>query len=131
MIMKPFAGGLLTGGGAFPMRGLLPADGDSLDAGDVLRHLLLYKEISCVLPGTASVREAAENALAGHLPHQFQDGQERVERRVFALQTALCSRCGACEELCSQSLPVSWLFRAAYVSLHPGAAYENWDEAEY
>src|SRR5262249_14256982 len=57
--------------------------------------------------------------------------QEKVERRVFALQTALCSRCGACEELCSKSLPVSWLFRAAYVSMHPGAAYENWDEAEY
>jgi predicted aldo/keto reductase-like oxidoreductase len=131
MIMKPLAGGLLTGGGAFPIRNLLPAGGDSPDAGDVLRSILRHKEVSCVVPGTASVREAAQNALAGHMPQQFQNSLEKVERRVFALQSALCSRCGACEELCSQSLPVSWLFRAAYVSMHPGAAYENWDEAEY
>lgn len=131
MIMKPFAGGLLTGGGAFPIRDLIPADGDSPDAADILRSILRHKEISCVVPGTASVWEATQNAMAGHSPQQFQDGSEKVERRVFALQSALCSRCGACEDLCSQKLPVSWLFRAAYVSMHPGAAYENWDEAEY
>lgn len=131
MIMKPLAGGLLTEGGAFPIRNFLPAGEDNPDAGDVLRSILRHKEVSCVVPGTASVREADENALAGHMAQQFQDGHERVERRVFALQSALCSRCGACEEVCSQSLPVSWLFRAAYVSMHPGAAYENWDEAEY
>ena len=124
MIMKPFAGGLLTGGGAFPIRDLIPADGDSPDAADILRSILRHKEISCVVPGTASVWEATQNAMAGHSPQQFQDGSEKVERRVFALQSALCSRCGACEDLCSQKLPVSWLFRAAYVSMHPGAAYE-------
>ena len=131
MIMKPFAGGLLTGGSAFPIRDPLPAGADCPDAADILRSILRHKEVSCVVPGTASVREATQNAMAGHVPQQCQDGHEKVERRVFALQSALCSRCGACEELCSQSLPVSWLFRAAYVSLHPGAAYENWDEAEY
>ena len=131
MIMKPFAGGLLTGGGAFPIREPLPPGEDPPAAGDILRSILRHKEVSCVVPGTASVREAGENALAGHMPQQFQDGHEKVERRAFALQSALCSRCGACEELCSQSLPVSWLFRAAYVTMHPGAAYENWDEAEY
>jgi predicted aldo/keto reductase-like oxidoreductase len=131
MIMKPFAGGLLTGGGAFPFRDPLTAGGDCPDAGDILRSILRHKEVSCVVPGTASVQEARQNALAGHMPQQSQNGHEKVERRAFALQSALCSRCGACEELCSQSLPVSWLFRAAYVSMHPGAAYENWDEAEY
>jgi predicted aldo/keto reductase-like oxidoreductase len=131
LIMKPLGGGLLTGGGAFPFRNSLPADEESPDAADVLRHILRHKEVSCVVPGTASVQEATENAIAGHTSHELQEGHERVERRVFAFQTALCSRCGACEELCSQSLPVSWLFRAAYVSMHPGAAYENWDEAEY
>jgi hypothetical protein len=131
MIMKPLAGGLLTGGGAFPFRSSLPAGVETPNAGDVLRHILRHKEVSCVVPGTASVKEAAENALAGHMPHLTQDGDEKVERRIFSIQTTLCSRCGGCEELCSQSLPVSWLFRAAYVSMHPGAAYENWDEAEY
>jgi predicted aldo/keto reductase-like oxidoreductase len=130
MIMKPLAGGLLTDHGAFPRRYSLSVEGDSPNAGDVLRHILCHEEVSCVVPGTASVKEATENARAGHTP-QLQGVPEEVERRVFALQAALCSRCGACEELCSQSLPVSWLFRAAYVSLHPGADYENWDEAEY
>ena len=91
MIMKPFAGGLLTGGGAFPIRDLIPADGDSPDAADILRSILRHKEISCVVPGTASVWEATQNAMAGHSPQQFQDGSEKVERRVFALQSALCS----------------------------------------
>jgi len=131
MIMKPLAGGLLTGGGAFPIRNFPMMAGDSPGAGDILRSILRHQEISCVLPGTTSVREAIENALAGHVAQQVLDGHERVERRAFALQSTLCSRCGACEGLCSQSLPVSWLFRAAYVSMHPGAAYENWDEAEY
>jgi len=131
MIMKPLAGGLLTGGGAFPIRDVLPTGEDCPDAADVLRSILHHEEVSCVVPGTASVDEAVQNALAGHVPQQAHGGQERVERRVIALQSALCSRCGVCEDVCSQSLPVSWLFRAAYVSMHPGAAYENWDEAEY
>src|SRR5262249_40299544 len=34
-------------------------------------------------------------------------------------------------EGCSQELPVSWMFRAAYVARYPSETYEMWDQVEY
>jgi predicted aldo/keto reductase-like oxidoreductase len=133
MIMKPFAGGLLHASRAFPPRHTWSALEHKVQAADVLRSILENEEVSCVLPGTASVMEAEENARAGHGSAMALASETRdvLYKRVTAMQATICSRCGACDALCSQHLKVSWLFRAAYVNLHPSETYETWDEVEY
>ena len=130
MIMKPLAGGLLCAGKAFPARKkdeALPAT-----ARDVLRTILASPEVTCVIPGTASVAEAEENARAGHAPLVVPEpARENLNQRITLLQTNLCSRCGLCDTQCSQKLPASWMFRAAYVALHPSETFETWDAVEY
>jgi glutamate-1-semialdehyde aminotransferase/predicted aldo/keto reductase-like oxidoreductase len=129
LVMKPLAGGLLCRGKAFPPRF---EDSERPTAGDVLRSILECQDVACVVPGTASIQEAEENARAGHarapLPEQ---NRARLHERVAALQTTLCSRCGLCDVKCSQKLPVSWLFRAGYVARYPSETYETWDDVEY
>src|SRR5262249_28745660 len=120
MVMKPLAGGLLCASPAFPPRWERPDLPAPARARDVLRAILETPEVACVLPGTASAAEAEENARAGHGPLAVPaEARRAVEDRVAALQTDVCSRCGLCDTQCSKKLPVSWLFRAAYVSLHP------------
>jgi glutamate-1-semialdehyde aminotransferase/predicted aldo/keto reductase-like oxidoreductase len=131
MVMKPLAGGLLCAGQAFPPRHRWPGL-PAVRAGDVLRSILESPEVACVLPGTASVAEAEENARAGHAPVVVPaDARAALQERVTAMQATVCSRCGACEDRCSQHLPISWLFRAAYVNLHPSETFETWDDVEY
>jgi glutamate-1-semialdehyde aminotransferase/predicted aldo/keto reductase-like oxidoreductase len=130
MIMKPLAGGLLCRGQAFPPRGgVVP---QAARARDVLRSILTLEGVSCVIPGTAAVVEAEENARAGHgslsLPATRQTA---LASQVRALDTALCSRCGQCESSCSQRLPVSWLFRDAYLHLFPSETFETDDSQSY
>ena len=133
MVMKPLGGGLLSAPKAFPWRKGFPDGADSrLNAADILKHILQYPEVSCVVPGTANLVEAEENARAGHMPTALPSRWEsELASGVEALRANLCSRCGACEALCSRGLPISWLFRGVYVAMHPGAAYENWDAVEY
>jgi predicted aldo/keto reductase-like oxidoreductase len=133
MIMKPFAGGLLHASRAFPPRHSLPALEHRVEAADILHSILENEEVSCVLPGTSSIMEAEENARAGHGKSMVLAPESRhsLRQRVTAMQASICSRCGACDALCSQQLKVSWLFRAAYVNLHPSETYETWDEVEY
>lgn len=132
MVMKPLAGGLLVDSRAFPPRDdLAPAVG-KIGASEVLRAILDDPNVTCVMPGTASVEEAEENALAGHAqaplsPHT----RDAIAARVDTLRANLCSRCGECDTSCSQGLRISWLFRAAYVNVLPSETYETWDDVEY
>lgn len=132
IIMKPLAGGLLCNHPGIPMRKRIFTHSGQLTASEILRSILTNKVVNCVLVGTTSVPEAEENAMAGHSPLIDSAGVEsRIKTGIRQLQTSICSRCGACDELCSKKLPVSWLFRAAYISLHPLATFETWDEVEY
>jgi glutamate-1-semialdehyde aminotransferase/predicted aldo/keto reductase-like oxidoreductase len=130
MVMKPLAGGLLCRSRAFPPR--YENTGQRFSATDVLRSILANSEVTCVMPGTASVAEAKENAKAGHAPFEAAAPVNvEIRERISLMQTNICSRCGACEQQCSQKLPVSWLYRAGYVALHPSETFETWNEVEY
>jgi predicted aldo/keto reductase-like oxidoreductase len=132
MIMKPLAGGLLCPGKAFPPRAYLTPARAQISAREALRFILTNPEVSCVVPGTASPAEAEENALAGYgdlsLPDQRID---EVKSKVSLFDNTICSRCGLCDSSCSQKLPISWLFRAGYISLYPSETFETQDEFEY
>jgi len=132
MIMKPLAGGLLCHGKAFPPKSdLIPVP--ELSAGDCLHYLLTkYPEITCVMPGTASPVEARENAMVGvELGNRAELSDTMVEKGVENLKSGLCSRCGDCEKLCSKQLPISWLFRAAYVHNSSAMVFETLDNLQY
>lgn len=132
MIMKPLAGGLLCGGKAFPPRASFSSESVKLRATDVLRAILQHPEVSCVIPGTASVEEAEENARAGHRPIEVTPIQlASIDHAVDEMKASLCSRCGICDSLCSKHLPVSWMFRDAYISNYPSETFETVDEWQY
>jgi len=132
MIMKPLAGGLLCPGKAFPGLGPLLDESGRIQAGKALRYILMNKEVSCVVPGTASVEEAEENARCGCGDISLKkEAIEYIEHRGQALDATACSRCGTCEASCSQNLSISWLFRAAYISNYPSETFETPDTHEY
>ncbi len=133
MLMKPLAGGLLCEGKAFPPLGTLAQGVEPLKAAEILRFILLnHPEVSCVIPGTASVAEAEENAQAGHAPLTLQQGRrEAILLEMDQLRSCLCSRCGRCDELCSKKLPVSWLFRDYYITINQCMQFETLDRLEY
>ncbi len=132
MAMMPLAGGLLVNSRAFPRRQPSGTLSSQLTASDVLRSILEDKNIACVVPGTASLDEAEENARAGHYPIEVPaETRSALAQRVTELHRSLCSRCGACEDLCSQRLPVSWLFRAGEMAMQPAEAFETWSGVDY
>lgn len=132
MIMKPLAGGLLCPGKAFPPRVPLMPERAQISAREALRFILTSPEVSCVVPGTASPAEAEENALAGYGEVLLPGRQlAEVKSRVNLFDNTICSRCGLCDSLCSRELPVSWLFRAGYISLYPSETFETQDEFGY
>lgn len=130
MLMKPLAGGLLCHGKAFKPFCDFQA---KLAARDVLRSLLIrHLEVTCVIPGTNSREEAEENALAGHSPLAEEPGAHfAVDTAVRGMQREICSRCGECDRLCSSHLPVSWLFRAAYIEYSRSMPFETLDRLRY
>jgi predicted aldo/keto reductase-like oxidoreductase len=132
MIMKPLAGGLLCAGKAFPPRaGSAPA-GAPISAREALRFILASPEVSCVVPGTASPAEAEENASAGCGDIAVPVREvEQLTAKAQSFDSAVCSRCGLCDSSCSQGLPISWLFRAGYLSLYPSETFETQDELDY
>ena len=82
--------------------------------------------------GTASVEEAEENATAGHAPlDEDPQAEACIGAAVTHLQATVCSRCGKCEELCSEHLPVSWLFRSGYINNGGAVPFETPMEREY
>lgn len=127
MVMKPLAGGLLCESRAFRPHLSLSGHLHMTKAGDILRHILYYNpQIACVLPGVASAEEAEEDALAGHGPLEVATQQaQSIHQTVGELQATLCNRCGHCDKLCSQHLPVSWLFRAAYIENQRSMPFET------
>ena len=132
MIMKPLAGGLLCPNKAFPPKSEVLAQ-PPFTATEILQHLLVkYPEIACVMPGTASPEEAEENALAGAaLSQTGEESAACVERKIQIMKTSQCSRCGECEKTCSQYLPISWLFRAAYIHNSGAMVFETIDSLQY
>jgi predicted aldo/keto reductase-like oxidoreductase len=131
LVMKPLAGGLLADGRAFPARGPF-MDVARPKAGEVLRSILAeHPAVTCVVPGTSSPDEAEENARAGFEQRRTDGGRAHVERMAGALATDLCSRCGACDTLCSQHLRVSWMFRDAYINAFPSETFETVDSLQY
>ena len=132
MLMKPLAGGLLCDGKAFH-----PHHSDSaavkLRAQEILRYLLLtHPTVACVMPGTASPAEAEENASAACVPLELSpESVQTIQQRITALQASVCSRCGKCDELCSKGLPISWLFRAAYIDQRRSMTFETPRGHEY
>lgn len=131
LIMKPLAGGLLTSSKAFPPRQKFSTESSELKARDILRFILSQPGVCSVVPGTASVAEAEENALAGYDTSDFSDATNRIKQTIQEMKTSLCSRCGYCDSLCSQSLPVSWLFRDAYINHYPSETFETIDDWRY
>src|SRR5688572_24057721 len=66
--------------------------------------------------GFASLEEAEEDARAGHAPIALSaERRQLVDRTIARMRLSLCSRCGACDTACSRSLPISFLFRDAYI----------------
>jgi predicted aldo/keto reductase-like oxidoreductase len=130
MLMKPLAGGLLCMPKAFKPHWEFPA---RLAARDVLRSLLTkHPEVACVVPGTNSVEEAVENAFAGHGPLAVDPGlHAAVEAAVESMERSLCRRCGECDGTCSCQLPLSWLFRAAYIENSRSMPFETLDRLRY
>lgn len=131
VIMKPLAGGLLCQSKAFPPHNQLSHESASLSARDILRTLLSNQEVSCVMPGTASLAEAEENARAGHKAPATPEISARVEQAACSIRTGLCSRCGQCDPLCSKKLHISWLFRDAYINNYPSETFETIDALQY
>jgi predicted aldo/keto reductase-like oxidoreductase len=127
MIMKPLAGGLLCDPKAFPPYDSLLTPGTRPAARDVLRSILTaHPAVSCVLPGTASVVEADENARAGHAPLETDEVLDSpVQVIAEGLQRSICSHCGYCDTICSQGLPVSWLLRDADISSTRSMPFET------
>lgn len=116
LIMKPFGGGLLCRSRALPPHDWFADDAEPIVAADVLRLILEAPAVCAVVPGTASVEEAEENARAGHAPiFVSTKSRARVARTVESMRTSLCSRCGKCETTCSRALAIAAMFRDAYI----------------
>jgi predicted aldo/keto reductase-like oxidoreductase len=125
LVMKALGGGLLATSQASPPRTLLVEERRALRAEDILRHILSLPGVTAVLPGAGTPEEAGEDAHAGHGPPELEPERQAVlEARLAVLQSRLCSRCGACEPTCSRGLPVSWLFRDAYMWLNPSDTFD-------
>lgn len=132
LIMKPLAGGLVSNSMAFPPHHVFSSPSGPVSATDQLRAILRNPSVCAVIPGTASVAEADENARAGHgLEGIEAESIHRIRDALETVQKGLCRRCGACESLCSRHLPVSWLFRDAYISNYPSETFETIDDLQY
>jgi predicted aldo/keto reductase-like oxidoreductase len=132
LVMKPLAGGLLTRSEAFPPRRTALAGHAVVPAGTILRELLEDRRIASVVPGTASVDEARQNAAAGVKRKALSAGaREALTGLLTETQANICSRCGQCDETCSQQLPLSNMLRSALVNQYPSATYELHKDCEY
>ncbi|MFT7686578.1 MAG: glutamate-1-semialdehyde 2,1-aminomutase [Candidatus Azotimanducaceae bacterium] len=131
MVMMPLAGGLLVQEKGFPSTTSSNLR-ERVSAQTVLKKILQDTNISSVMPGVTSSEEAMLNASAGGEDIELSPKEDRLLTRLVGnIQSTVCSRCGACEPLCSKKLPVSWLFRAAEMAEHPSEYFETWKEVEY
>lgn len=130
LVMKPLAGGLLVRSKAFRQRMRFSTESETLRAGDILRETLKMEGVTAVVPGTCSPEEAEENARAGHDTESASQAK-RILTTVSGMKTELCSRCGECEPTCSKSLPISWMFREAYVWSYFADVFDAIDRHHY
>ncbi len=115
IIMKPLAGGMLCRGKTFPPRKWYPKT-DPISVTDLLRFSLNQPSVCAVVPGTASIEEAKENAIAGYAPVRLKkEKMVQIYEEAQNMRSYLCSRCGACEETCSKNLKISSIIRDAYI----------------
>jgi predicted aldo/keto reductase-like oxidoreductase len=132
LIMKPLAGGLVSKSRAFPPYHVFSNPTETISAADQLKAILENPAVTAVLPGTGSVAEADENARAGHGSREPENlSARKIRESIKPLRKGLCRRCGICEDCCSQNLPISWLFRDAYISHYPSETFETTDELQY
>lgn len=137
MLMEVLGGGLLCESRTFPVRGgSLNQEGDLPKlprASEILKYILRSQQsIACLLPGTVSVEEAQENALASQ--SEIDDDRvmaERIGTAVAHLQHTTCCRCGYCDDLCSRDLPLSWLFRAGDIARRGAVPFETPQGKDY
>jgi len=132
LVMKALAGGLLGKSKALPPHHVLAREREEISARDVLRYILRQEGVTAVVPGAANVAEAEEDALAGHAP--FDDEAARVSRlesQIASMRATICSRCGACEPTCSEGLPISWMFRDAYIWMNPSDTFDAVERLAY
>ncbi len=132
MLMEVLAGGLLCRSEAYSLGPCSEARQADVSpplptASEVLRYILRNEPaITCVMPGVRSVDEARENAQVGHVSLSDTRGEtERLTAAIDHLHATICQRCGECEETCSQSLPISWLFRAADIFERGAVPFET------
>lgn len=132
MIMKALGGGLLCESKAFPPRHSWKNGVKNVKASDILRSIILNPEVACVMPGTASVEEAEQNALSGYKPLDLDTNkQTQLKEVVIGLKKTVCNRCGECDSLCSQKLLISSIFWASLFHFHPSSVFEQPDNIEY
>lgn len=132
LVMKPLSGGILCRGKAFPPHKWFPSRDDEISAATILKLILGERSVCAVAPGTASIEEAEENALAGHEPLEIVDSKkEAMDKAVHEMKSSLCSRCGECESTCSRSLPISSIFREAYIWNYRNETFMASDRENY
>ncbi len=122
LVMKPLAGGLLAHGRAFTVRAGMPAPRPGVRPAAILRTILAREEVCAVVPGMAHPDEVAENL--GACEPSSAGETETVWQAAQSLAREWCSRCGECDGTCRKGLPLSWLFRAAYLHLFPSVTHE-------
>lgn len=128
-IMKPLAGGLLARGGAFTCRTDFTQPQPKVRPAAILRAILGHDAVCSVVTGMAHPAEVLENleACSPATPNEH----AALTATVDAFASAMCSRCGRCDGTCSHGLPISWLFRAAYLHLFPSVTHELDARFEY
>ncbi len=117
LVMRPLAGGMLLKSPAFPPHDWVGQPGEPPVTGaDILRLILAMPGVCAVVPGTASVEEALENASAGQHPLlPAPDTLSQIEQLAASRRSETCSHCGACESTCSRQLPLPGMFRDASI----------------
>jgi glutamate-1-semialdehyde 2,1-aminomutase len=132
LAMKALGGGLLSRGRAFPPHEWLASPAAPIAAGDLLKYALAEPGVCAVVAGCASLEEVEENVRAGHAPIELTSARRQlVERSAARMRLTLCSRCGACESSCSRSLPISFMFRDAYIWNYRTEAFMADDRFDY
>ena len=115
LVMRPLAGGMLIKSRAFEPHDWLSAPGETMvSAPDILRQILDMPGVCSVLPGMASVEEAAENISAAE-PALANPAEThaRINALVAQRRSTICNRCGDCETTCSKQLAIPAMFRDA------------------
>jgi glutamate-1-semialdehyde 2,1-aminomutase len=132
LIMKPLAAGLLCQSRAFPPLLEHPAKTSPVPVSAILRSILNNPAVVSVVPGTASAEEAEDNARSGWGPLDITAGEkENIQDLVGKIKTSICSRCGECDDTCSQGLRISDLIRTSLINLYPSYSGELHKEIEY